>query len=127
MIRRLIVVESGANRKAVSSKGAQGLMQLTPQSVAELKRLSLIPKQFDPFDRYQNIQAGTALLQHYRDTVLPRMSFQYRGKSFSYNQLPKTIQAQILLASYNRGPNHLPVHAERFSGFSYHKKVFGTG
>jgi hypothetical protein len=55
LIATIIYVESGGNIKAVSQKGAKGLMQLTPE----------VYKQYnvgDPFDIEQNIFSGTAYL-----------------------------------------------------------------
>lgn len=52
LIAALIDVESGWNPRAVSSKGAMGLMQLMP---ATARRFGA----FDPFDAEQNIAAGT--------------------------------------------------------------------
>jgi len=56
LIRAVISEESGRRPCAVSSKGAQGLMQLMPA----------IAEQFgvrDPFDPKQNVEAGTKLLK----------------------------------------------------------------
>lgn len=52
LIAALIDVESGWNPRAVSGKGATGLMQLMP---ATARRFGA----FDPFDAEQNIAAGT--------------------------------------------------------------------
>ena len=62
LIRSMINTESAFNAKAVSSAGAQGLMQLMPDTAAQLGAT-------DPFDPEQNIMAGTRylrqLLDHY--------------------------------------------------------------
>lgn len=52
----IISVESGFNSRAVSSKNAQGLMQLIPQT-AERFRVK------NPFDAEENIKGGLAYLQ----------------------------------------------------------------
>jgi soluble lytic murein transglycosylase-like protein len=52
LIAALIDVESGWNPRAVSNKGAMGLMQLMP---ATARRFGA----FDPFNPEQNIAAGT--------------------------------------------------------------------
>jgi len=52
LIRAIIQAESAGKRRAVSPKGAQGLMQLMP---ATAKRFGVT----DPFDPAQNIEAGT--------------------------------------------------------------------
>ena len=51
-IAALIDVESGWNPRAVSNKGAMGLMQLMPATAHRFGA-------FDPFDVEQNIAAGT--------------------------------------------------------------------
>jgi len=52
LIAALIDVESGWNPRAVSGKGAMGLMQLMPKTARRFGA-------FDPFDIEQNIAAGT--------------------------------------------------------------------
>lgn len=57
LIHAVIFVESGYQPEAISPKGAEGLMQLMPETA----------RQFgvrDTFDPKQNINGGTALLQH---------------------------------------------------------------
>jgi soluble lytic murein transglycosylase-like protein len=56
LIRAVISEESGARPCAVSSKGAQGIMQLMPATSDQLGVR-------DPFDPRQNIEAGTRLLK----------------------------------------------------------------
>jgi len=66
LIRAVIRQESNFRLNAVSSKGAQGLMQLMP-GTARMYQVS------DPFDARQNIHAGTRhlryLLQRYRNDL----------------------------------------------------------
>ena len=52
LIAALIDVESGWNPRAISSKGAMGLMQLVPKTARRFGA-------FQPFDIEQNIAAGT--------------------------------------------------------------------
>lgn len=60
-IRSVIRIESNGNPKAVSPKGAVGLMQLMPDTYAELRiRYGLGADATDPHD---NIVAGTAYLR----------------------------------------------------------------
>ena len=56
LIRAVINQESGNRPCAVSSKGAQGLMQLMPATADELGVA-------DPFNAKQNVEAGTKLLK----------------------------------------------------------------
>ena len=50
------IAESGLNPKAVSSCGAQGLMQLMPDTLAEIAKELHLPN--SPFDPLLNIKAG---------------------------------------------------------------------
>jgi len=76
LIRAIIKAESGFNPKAVSKKGAKGLMQIMP---GNFKILGIT----NPFDPKQNIMAGT---KYYR-----RMYDKYKKTS-------------LALAAYNAGP-----------------------
>lgn len=57
LVRAVIQVESGFNTNAVSRKGAQGLMQLIPDTA---RRFGV----HSPFDPRQNIAGGVAYLKH---------------------------------------------------------------
>ena len=56
LLHAVIAVESGFDQRAVSPKGAKGLMQLMPATAASLGVT-------DPFDPGQNIAAGAAYLK----------------------------------------------------------------
>ena len=60
LVEAVIVVESAGNSRAVSRKGAMGLMQLMPQRAAELRVRN-------PFDPLQNLEGG---VRHLRDLLL---------------------------------------------------------
>jgi soluble lytic murein transglycosylase-like protein len=55
LVRAVIEAESGYNPKAVSPKGAKGLMQLMPSVISDMGVE-------DPFDPAENINAGVGLL-----------------------------------------------------------------
>ncbi len=77
LIRAMIQVESGWDTRAVSNKGAQGLMQLMPRTAAMLGVN-------DPFDPVQNIEGGVRYISDLTD--------KYRG------------DIEKALAAYNAGP-----------------------
>ncbi|MDE2304362.1 MAG: lytic transglycosylase domain-containing protein [Gammaproteobacteria bacterium] len=60
LLRAVIVVESGFNSQAVSSKGAIGLMQLMPRTALRFGAI-------DPFDPRQNVHAGAHYLRYLLD------------------------------------------------------------
>jgi hypothetical protein len=80
LVDSVIRAESGFNPRAVSSKGAQGLMQLMPGTAAELG----VPDAFDP---RANVEGGTRYLRE----LLVRY----------HNDLAKA------LAAYNAGPERV--------------------
>jgi soluble lytic murein transglycosylase-like protein len=80
LVHSVIAAESAYNTKAVSPKGAVGLMQLMPETAGELQVSN-------PLDPAQNINGGTAYLRQ----LLER----YAG---SGNQVHQA------LAAYNAGP-----------------------
>lgn len=77
LIKAVIRTESGFNPRAVSKKGAKGLMQIMPEN---FKNLSVK----DPFDPSQNIMAGAMYLK--------RLLTRYQNK------------LSLALAAYNAGP-----------------------
>lgn len=81
-VKSIIAAESAFNPKAVSSKGAVGLMQLMPQTAQELGADPQVPE--------QNIEAGA--------TYLSRLMYRYRNYR---DQLKRTI------AAYNAGPGNV--------------------
>jgi soluble lytic murein transglycosylase-like protein len=91
LLKALIHVESYFNPRAVSKKGAMGLMQIMPENLPLLNI-------DDPFDPWENVMGGAAYLK----AMLKR----FRG------QLP------LALAAYNAGPtavekyNDIPPYPE---------------
>jgi soluble lytic murein transglycosylase len=77
LVKAVMKAESNFNPRAVSHKGAQGLMQLMPET-ARLMQVD------DPFDPEDNIKGGTRYLR-------------YLDETFGGN-------LELMLAAYNVGP-----------------------
>lgn len=93
LVRAIIQVESGFERRAVSPAGARGLMQLMP---ATARRFGVINR----FDARQNIFGGTrylrALLDHYQgDVSLTAAAYNAGAGSVArYNGIPPYKETQ---------------------------------
>ena len=89
LIRAVMRIESGGNRRAVSPAGAMGLMQLMPETWATFRIRYHLGR--DPFDPHDNIFAAAAFLRELRD--------RYGSPGF--------------LAAYNAGPARYEVYRDR--------------
>lgn len=86
-IKAVIDAESGGDANAVSVKGALGLMQLMPDTWAELRdRYGIRGGVLDPV---ANIMAGTAYLAEMRDR------FGYPGLFAAYNAGPARYESHL--------------------------------
>ena len=92
LVRAVIVVESGFNPRAVSKRGAVGLMQLQP---ATARRYGVK----DIYDPEQNIRAGT----HYLSDLLTRFDSNLELALAAYNAGEEAVER------YGR---HIPPYAE---------------
>lgn len=81
LVRAVIQAESGYNRRALSNKGAIGLMQLMP-TTAKLLRVS------DPWNAEENVRGGTTYLRQ----LLDRFSGRLEWAVAAYNAGPGAVE-----------------------------------
>ncbi len=80
LVKAVMLAESNGNPSAVSQKGAQGLMQIMPDTAVEMELRN-------PFDPEENIQAGARYLR-----LLQQL---FKGN------------LELVLAAYNAGPQRV--------------------
>jgi len=88
LVAALVMKESGFDPKAKNATGAQGLMQLMPQTAAAMGV-------HNPFDPAQNIRGGVRYLSELRD------------RYFADADLDDDERWRFVLAGFNGGPNRI--------------------
>ena len=94
LVNSVIRAESGFNVRAVSPKGAQGLMQLMPGTASQLG----VPNAFDP---QTNVEGGTRYLRE----LLERYNFDLIKALAAYNAGPRRVE------QYGGLPPYYETHA----------------
>jgi hypothetical protein len=111
IVKAIIMAESSYNPKAVSNKGARGLMQLMPVTARELG----VKNSFDPV---QNIDGGVRyfkmLLDRYRgDVALALAAYNAGiGKVQEYNGIPPYKATRIYIKKVLRYQKHYTMKAK---------------
>jgi soluble lytic murein transglycosylase-like protein len=92
LVKALIYVESGGNPRAVSRKGAAGLMQLMPLTATKLG----VSDRFDPA---QNIESGTrylrAMLDRFRSLELALWAYNAGPEAVARGILPRETREYV--------------------------------
>ncbi len=112
LVSSVIHAESGFNPRAVSPKGAQGLMQLMPQTASKLG----VANAFDP---QANVEGGTQylrnLLEHYNFDLVKALAAYNAGpqRVAQYGGVPPYLETQAYVARIVREFNRKKLAQQR--------------
>jgi len=96
LVKAVIKVESDYQPRIVSRKGAQGLMQLVPET-AKLLKVE------DPFDPSENIRGGSAYLRRMLDLFNENLELALAA----YNSGPSTVKQYGGIPPYEETQNYV--------------------
>jgi soluble lytic murein transglycosylase len=96
LVKAVIKVESDYQPRVVSSKGAQGLMQLIPETAKDLKVQN-------PFDPYENIRGGSEYLRMMLDLFEDDVELALAA----YNSGPTTVKRYGGIPPYDETRNYV--------------------
>jgi hypothetical protein len=122
LINSVIHAESGFNARAVSPKGAQGLMQLMPHTASQLG----VANAFDP---KANVEGGTRylreLLERYNFDLVKALAAYNAGphRVEQYRGVPPYYETRAYVASIIRDFNHKKRAQQKISAASKSKAV----
>lgn len=96
LVKAVIKVESDYQSQTVSRKGAQGLMQLIPETARYLKV-------YDPFDPNENIRGGSQYLRQMLDMFDNNLELALAA----YNAGPQTVKRYKGIPPYDETRNYV--------------------
>lgn len=96
LVKAVIKVESDYQPQTVSSKGAQGLMQLIPETAR-------LMKVYNPFDPSENIRGGSEYLRRMLDLFNENLELALAA----YNSGPTTVQRYGGVPPYDETRNYI--------------------
>lgn len=112
LIKAVIKVESDFNPRVVSSKGAQGLMQLMPETALEVGVSN-------PFDPSQSIYGGSLYLRK----MLDSFNLNLDHALAAYNAGPMSVRKYGGIPPYKETQNYVK-RVKQY--FDYYRRVKGT-